>query len=374
MRPITVLSLRVAAILGGSALIGAGLATHPATAQNIESFAKQFAIVTCSNSSPCQEYKNNGSGAGVEGVANSGNGVIAKSTSGSAMVAASTYSDGTQSYSNNNDGTNSGTANPSITNGRGRSGVWGHDDSSDGGTLNVGVAGSSTNGTGVSGASTNGVGVNGASTHNYALAVSSSAFNYTMLANGNTCGGCSGADIRGAYLGIVGRAPAGGNTFPIVLTDSNGNDLDFTDGKGDLFYHGSLLNFAYAPHGNIAWSYGATAASPSIEDTGAGQLVNGIGTVHLDPAFAQAIDQNQAYHVMLTPDADTRGLYVASKSPTEFVVREVQGGRGTLSFDYHIYAPTLGHANERMAITTRAQAAFIMPKAMPLSSPVRSPR
>src|ERR1700681_2448076 len=98
-----------------------------------------------------------------------------------------------------------------------------------------------------------------------------------------------------------------------------------------------------------------------MEDTGSGQLVNGVAFVNLDATFAQSIDPRQAYHVMLTPDGDTRGLFVASKSPNRFVVREVQGGRGSLSFDYHIYAAKLGHANERMVEMTPAQAAAFMP-------------
>ena len=63
------------------------------------------------------------------------------------------------------------------------------------------------------------------------------------------------------------------------------------------------------------------------------------------------------YQVMLTPDGDTRGLYVASKTATAFVVREVEGGRGSFDFDYHIYATTLGHARERMALVSGAAPA-----------------
>lgn len=64
---------------------------------------------------------------------------------------------------------------------------------------------------------------------------------------------------------------------------------------------------------------------------------------------------------MLTPDGDTKGLYVASKSPTQFVVREVQGGRGSLDFDYHIYASHAGSAGVRMAEMTQGQAYALEP-------------
>jgi hypothetical protein len=62
--------------------------------------------------------------------------------------------------------------------------------------------------------------------------------------------------------------------------------------------------------------------------------------------------------VMITPDGDTRGLYVASKTATAFVVREVQGGRGSFAFDYHIYATTLGHARERMGLVSGSDLAI----------------
>ena len=70
----------------------------------------------------------------------------------------------------------------------------------------------------------------------------------------------------------------------------------------------------------------------------------------LDSTIAQTIDSGTPYQVLITPEGDTRGLYVASKTGTGFVVREVGGGRDSLSFDYHIYATALGRARERMAM------------------------
>jgi hypothetical protein len=363
MKQIQGLALRVAAVLAGSAIIGTCIATNPATAQDVNSMLGAIGLTTCSSSNPCKKYQNNGSGAGVEGIGNSGNGVIAKSTNGSATFSTSTNADGVQAYSSNNDGTNSGTNNPSSIN-PGRSGVWGHDDSSDGGTGNVGVAGSSTHGLGVSGSSSTNAGVQGSSGSWFGVA----GYSSFIGVYGNS--GDRGLDVVGANIGLIGRTPAGGGTFPLVLTDSVGNDLDFTNGNGDLYAHGTYNNFSKTRNGNIVVSYGATTTSPSVEDTGSAQLVNGVAMVKLDTAFAHSIDLSQAYHVMLTPDGDTRGLFVANKTPTGFVVREVQGGRGTLSFDYHIYAPRLGSVNQRMVEMTPAQAAAIMPKAVAVKAPL----
>jgi hypothetical protein len=135
------------------------------------------------------------------------------------------------------------------------------------------------------------------------------------------------------------------------------------DSAGDLFYHGGLFQFMRTQGGNEAISYGARAASPTIEDNGTAQLVNGSANVQLDSAFAHTIDHRQAYQVMLTPDGDTKGLYIASKGPNGFVVREVQGGHANISFDYHIYAPSLGEAGVRMTEMSASQAAAMMPHA-----------
>jgi hypothetical protein len=364
MKPIQGLALRVAVVLAGSAIIGASIATNPATAQDVNSMLGAIGLTTCSKSTPCKQYKNSGSGAGLEGVSTNGNGLVAVSTNNSGMFSTSTYSDGVQAYSNNNDGTNSGTNNDSSIN-TGRSGVWGHDDSTDGGGGNVGVAGSSTYGVGVSGSSSSNSGVKGSSSSWFGVA----GYSTFIGIYGNS--GQRGLDVVGANFGLIGRAPAGGGTYPLLLTDSAGNDLDFTNGNGDLFVHGTYNNFAKTRNGNIVVAYSATTTSPSIEDTGSAQLINGVAMVKLDSAFAHSIDLSQAYHVMLTPDGDTRGLFVASKNPDGFIVREVQGGRGTLSFDYHIYAPRLGSANVRMVEMTPAQAASLMPKAAIAKQPAK---
>ena len=48
--------------------------------------------------------------------------------------------------------------------------------------------------------------------------------------------------------------------------------------------------------------------------------------------------------------ADTRGLYVSLKTPSGFEVREAQGGRSSLPFDYRIVARPLDAANDRLPL------------------------
>lgn len=160
--------------------------------------------------------------------------------------------------------------------------------------------------------------------------------------------GADGVDINGGYIGIIGRAPAGSGLFPLALTDSNGTDLDYTDTSGDLFYAGSLVQFAHTRQGVRVSGFVPQSATKTIEDVGTGRIVNGQGTVLLERTFASTIDLQSAYHVFLTPNGDTRGLYVAAKTATGFTVRETQSGRGSLSFDYRIVASPAGHAFDRI--------------------------
>jgi hypothetical protein len=59
------------------------------------------------------------------------------------------------------------------------------------------------------------------------------------------------------------------------------------------------------------------------------------------------------YHVFLTPNGDCKGLYVAQKLPTSFVVRELGGGTASIAFDYRIMAKRKGYEQIRLADRTR---------------------
>jgi hypothetical protein len=194
-----------------------------------------------------------------------------------------------------------------------------------------------------------------------ALSLVTSATNTRSFYVSATASGADGTDISGGYIGVIGRAPAGTATYPLVLTDANGNDLDYTDGDGDIYYKGSLNSFVITRHHQQVVAYAPRTTTQTIEDVGSGRLVNGQATVALDRTFADSIDLQAPYHVFLTPNGDTRGLYVANKTPTSFVVRETQGGRGTLLFDYRVVAAALGHASDRMGETAVPPAPHSFP-------------
>jgi hypothetical protein len=103
----------------------------------------------------------------------------------------------------------------------------------------------------------------------------------------------------------------------------------------------------------------------TVDDVGEAQLSNGQAYVRLDPAFAASIDPGSDYLVLITPQGDSRGLYVTQKTHAGFVVHENMSGRSSLAFDYHITAKPFGPATPRLplmsATALRAGAATARP-------------
>jgi hypothetical protein len=61
---------------------------------------------------------------------------------------------------------------------------------------------------------------------------------------------------------------------------------------------------------------------------------------------------DSSYHVFITPNGDSKSLYVISKTPTTFEVRESGGGTSSLSFDYRIVGKRRGFEAQRLVDVT----------------------
>jgi hypothetical protein len=155
-----------------------------------------------------------------------------------------------------------------------------------------------------------GVGIDIATNAGYALVAQSSG---SEAINAHSSHG-SGADLSGTYIGAIGRAPATGG-FPLVLTDSTSHDVFWVTGTGDVTYVGKLYSIVRTASDSTVTAFTPKTSAPTVEDTGTAQLVGGAATVRLDPAFAASIDPKSTFRVFLTPDGDTRVLFVASKTP-----------------------------------------------------------
>lgn len=328
-----------------------------------------FVTTSCSSSSACIGGSNLSNGAGVLAASVNGRGINASTKHNSTSAATASYGVFGQDAS---------------TSGSFDSGVYGLS------VRGIGVSGTSTNNAGVSGTSTNGVGASGSSTNNsgvtgtstsgvgvvgigsYGLeAIGSSGGAIYASTNGGDAiyantngtsvwglvaqspngsgvqvtGGSRGVDSTGGYAGIVGRS----TSYPIIAAAPTGAILFYVDSSGDVYYHGSLNTFGEPASG--VRLYTAQSTAPAIEETGTAHLAFGRANVYFSPNFARSIEAQRGYQVFLTPDGDTRGLYVQGKYAKGFVVREVQGGRGNFDFDYRVHA----RGNESEPITPAAE-------------------
>lgn len=287
-------------------------------------------------------------GIGVQGTSVSGYGVEARSKNQSALFAENSgFADGIQVVALGNDGTNSSTQNPSVTTQAGRSGVWGHDDATDGGHANVGVAGSSTTGIGVSASSVNFVALNAAG------------------------GGFTGTDDVPALSLVAGSGgpaflfQACSNPSDNPCTQSKGSKVFTLGSGGDIFINGLIHTSGTCKTGCVVGgrgasrrilSYAPSQTVPSIDDFGEAQLVSGQAHVRLSADFANVVDQRANYLVFITPEGDNRGLYVTRKTSDGFVVKESQGGKSTIAFSYRIVAKPYGVDKPRLPIQSIGRA------------------
>lgn len=378
----------------GSLLVGFSigvLITSLIFATNTKAVSSVFAVIACATTTPCSGGNNTGTGAGVEGQSKSNHGVIGNTLFNS-----------------------TGPSN-------GESAVFGQDLSTSG-TYDMGVQGTSVRGYGVRGRSvsldgvrgdsTTGAGVEGFSEFTGVYGASSGSSGYGVLGDGNAVGvygisntyglfgsGQYGVDASGTAAGVNGFSTGGygvlgqsqnnaaveatssylgveasGNTYgailrsielPLLLVGSAGATVFYVNAGGNVYYAGTLNHLA-SPRGVTTVTSDTQATSPALEETGTAHLVMGTANVYLTPSFSRSINSRYGYQVFLTPGGDTRGLYVAAKYVGGFIVREVQGGRGSFNFDYHVYAQTAAASETTVVPSVPAMRSQPFPKPPPI--------
>jgi len=158
----------------------------------------------------------------------------------------------------------------------------------------------------------------------------------------------SGAGLQAvSYNGPVLIGTNGNSDDDVVSVDTSGNEIL----AGTLTQSGQPESRMATSNGKNVTAYGDRTSRPTVEDFGEAQLLNGRAYVALDAAFASTIDQRAKYMVFLTPQGDSRGLYVVP-SDRGFTVRENNGGHSSLTFDYRIVAKPFDTNGARLAPTT----------------------
>jgi hypothetical protein len=307
------------------------------------------------------------SGAGVQGQASSGNAVVGLSGTGSGVYG----STGSSGYG---------------VQGQGPTGVFGNDTSADGNGTGVygtspsgyGVYGSTIDGTaGVYGSSTeggygvygtsDGDGVHGASSIGFGVRATSESASALLAENNDSTGGFPTMVVQNDTTA----------THNAVFQTSSPNTYSNTrhctiDTSANLTCTGVVSGVVRADDGKQTAVYAMQSAENWLEDAGSGQLSNGSVRIELDPAFAQTVNAGVEYHVFLTPNGDSKGLYVSQKTATSFQVHEQGGGTSSIEFDYRIMAKRKGYENVRLEdLTERFKQRAIAPHER--RAPLRSP-
>ena len=169
----------------------------------------------------------------------------------------------------------------------------------------------------------------------------------------------------GGWFGVYGQSstpactaacpPSGAGIYGV------GNNIGvFSSGDlavdGDEVVTGMKSAVVSLPDDRIVALYAVESPENWFEDFGSAELRGGAAVVALDPTFALTVNAGASYHIFLTPNGDCKGLYVTEKTATGFQVRELQGGRSNISFDYRIVAKRRGYENVRLADLGRDHA------------------
>jgi hypothetical protein len=290
---------------------GRGLLALSGTGNGVEAqtggaTAYAGSFVNTSSSGSATAVKATSTGNTIVGTSASGNGVVGNSGNGVGLAGVLGVT--TASYAQ---GTNAG--------------VQGIDNSpSSCGCLNYGVFGISNNdGYGVygsTGESGTGIGVN-ADTY-YGTAIEAAVY-----------GSGTGTALR------VTTSGTGGSKL-ITAAVGGGADVMSLDNFGNIDIAGTLTS-------NGTPLVSSPGRGAQIESVGDARLVGGNAYVAIDPGFAKHLDPSHPYHVFLTPNGESEGLYVSAKTGAGFTVRENHRARSTLGFDYRIVGTPLHPALRR---------------------------
>jgi hypothetical protein len=158
-------------------------------------------------------------------------------------------------------------------------------------------------------------------------------------------GGVAGQFVAHGGVGLILQGLSGGNFNQVFSVDANGN-LNIT---GNLMVSGTKSSTAKLQNGREVALYAVESPENWFEDFGSAELKSGVAWVPLDPSFAEATNAAITYHVFLTPNGDSNGLYVARKTAAGFEVREHEGGSSGVAFDYRIVVRRRGYETIRMA-------------------------
>jgi hypothetical protein len=163
--------------------------------------------------------------------------------------------------------------------------------------------------------------------------------------------GVQGGDGRSGGIGVIGVSGPGvvigGLTFFPLAGRFDGpvriRHIAGVPGTGTLTVDGSLFvsgptKASVVPHpdGSQRVLHSVEAPERWFEDIGRAQLREGVARVDVDPDFAAVSGLGDDYHVFLTAEGPSNGLYVVNRTSTGFEVREQGQATSEIMFSYRI--------------------------------------
>jgi hypothetical protein len=229
-------------------------------------------------------------------------------------------------------------------------GVWGDCDTRMGvvGTSNrgEGVVGTSNRSTGVRGRSEQARGVRGDGArygvHGYSWGQGSDT-DPSVYAGVYAQGNDFGVYCRGALLGLYSEGAAQAGFF---------NGPVYVNGAFTVFSPHPKSVAVPHPDGRLRKLYTLESPESWFEDFGRAEVIEGHAQVELDGDFAAMVDTDD-YHVFVTPEGESNGLYVSERTPRGFEVREQGEGTSTLAFSYRIVVKRKDVEAERLEAVER---------------------
>jgi len=155
----------------------------------------------------------------------------------------------------------------------------------------------------------------------------------------------AGTFVAHSGSGLILQGVSGSAFNTVFSVDAAGN-LNIS---GNLYVAGSKSSTVQLKSGREVALYAVESPENWFEDFGSAELRGGVAWVPLEASFNEATNAAITYHVFLTPNGDSNGLYVARKTAAGFEVREHGGGGSNVAFDYRIVVRRRGYETIRMA-------------------------
>lgn len=140
-----------------------------------------------------------------------------------------------------------------------------------------------------------------------------------------------GADIHGKVYGMY----LEGNEYSL-----------FAEGKvfkTDLDVHLQKNENARTAAGSMIPLYTQVSTGSTVQTCGTGQLVNGVCQVSFEPHFVGSVSDMAQVLVTVTPNGESKGVYVVSTSKNGFTVKENDNGSSNVQFTYMAVALRAGY-------------------------------